>query len=112
MAALSSTLRGLEGGRIAFWCPGCNEAHVVRTGKDGWSFDGNVDAPTLSPSILVQGKRMPTDDEVRRILAGEQVEIDRLVCHSFVRAGRIQFLDDCTHALRGQTVPLPAFAGG
>lgn len=29
------------------------------------------------------------------------------VCHSFVRAGRIEFLGDCTHALAGQTVPLP-----
>lgn len=29
------------------------------------------------------------------------------VCHSFVRAGKIEFLGDCTHALKGQTVPLP-----
>lgn len=29
------------------------------------------------------------------------------VCHSFVRAGKIEFLGDCTHALAGQTVALP-----
>ncbi|MCZ4340562.1 hypothetical protein O4H52_03015 [Sphingomonadaceae bacterium G21617-S1] len=31
------------------------------------------------------------------------------VCHSFVRNGQIEFLSDCTHALAGQTVPLPPF---
>lgn len=31
------------------------------------------------------------------------------VCHSFIRDGQIQFLSDCTHALAGQTVPLPAW---
>ena len=29
------------------------------------------------------------------------------VCHSFVTDGRIRFLGDCTHALKGQTVPIP-----
>lgn len=29
------------------------------------------------------------------------------VCHSFVRNGVIEFLSDCTHALKGQHVPLP-----
>jgi hypothetical protein len=29
-------------------------------------------------------------------------------CHSWVRAGRIQFLKDSTHKLAGQTVPLEA----
>jgi hypothetical protein len=28
-------------------------------------------------------------------------------CHSFVRAGRIEFLNDSTHALAGKTVDLP-----
>jgi hypothetical protein len=29
------------------------------------------------------------------------------VCHSFVSEGVIQFLDDCTHSLVGQSVELP-----
>ena len=29
------------------------------------------------------------------------------VCHSFITDGRIQFLGDCTHELKGQTVELP-----
>jgi hypothetical protein len=31
------------------------------------------------------------------------------ICHSFVTDGRIQFLNDCTHSLAGQTVDLPDF---
>jgi hypothetical protein len=30
-----------------------------------------------------------------------------MVCHSFVRDGRIEFLSDSTHHLSGQTVELP-----
>jgi len=32
------------------------------------------------------------------------------VCYSFVTAGRIQFLSDCTHILAGKTVDLPDWA--
>jgi hypothetical protein len=59
-----------------------------------WAWDGNVDLPTISPSILVRANFAPED-------GGPSV------CHSFVRAGQIQFLNDCTHSLRGQTVLLP-----
>lgn len=29
------------------------------------------------------------------------------ICHSFVVDGQMQMLGDCTHALAGQTVPIP-----
>jgi hypothetical protein len=29
------------------------------------------------------------------------------ICHSFVTAGHIQFLSDCTHEMAGQTVEIP-----
>jgi hypothetical protein len=50
-----------------------------------------MEAPTFTPSILV---RYSWSDGPR-------------VCHSFVTGGRIQFLEDCTHHLAGQTVDLP-----
>lgn len=81
----------VKGDRVYIWCPGCHENHWVNTGPGGWTFDGNVERPTFSPSILVEWGNQPGD---RR-------------CHSFVRGGRIQFLNDCTHGLRGQTVDLP-----
>ena len=55
-------------------------------------FNGDVLAPTLSPSLLQS--RTEGEDHVP------------YVCHSFVVDGRIQFLGDCTHPLANQTVEL------
>ncbi|KFC62792.1 hypothetical protein FF80_03359 [Devosia sp. LC5] len=123
---LSPILRGFEAGRVAFWCPGCSEAHqiTVNDAVNGqgpkWSYNGNPDAPTFSPSVLVRGVRIDGgDEELDRILDTYKLPEDRermladkrinTVCHSFVNSGQIQFLGDCTHALAGQTVPLPPF---
>ena len=82
-----------EGNRVHFRCPGCNHAHgiVYGEGSNTWTWNGSLESPTFSPSVLVQG-----GNEYR--------------CHSFVTDGRIQFLDDCTHALKGQTVDLPEWS--
>lgn len=113
-------LRTLEGGRVAFMCPGCHELHqvtILEVGPRGhervgacWGFNGDYERPTFSPSVLVRGHAIETDDagrwtgEWKRDSAGNPVP---LVCHSFVRDGQIQFLGDCTHELVGQTVDLP-----
>lgn len=91
-----------EGGRFLFWCPGCDGAHQVRVGVGPgprWGFDGDYDRPTLTPSINVtyNGPDAGRDGA------------PPAVCHSFVHDGQIQFLNDCTHSLAGQTVPLKPF---
>lgn len=43
-------LRRVEGGYL-FYCPGCDDIHIV---GDGWQFNGNLESPTFSPSILVR----------------------------------------------------------
>jgi hypothetical protein len=83
-----------------FFCPGCQEEHAITIrpappDRPAWEFDGNLEAPTLNPSIL------------RTWRSGVPEEHPDRTCHSFVRAGKIEFLGDCTHALRGQTVELP-----
>lgn len=109
MAALSAKLRSVENGHIAFWCPGCDHAHVIAVeGPKAWQWDRNVDAPTFSPSILIRVEWSKTPLEPGDNPAEWQDE----VCHSFVRAGVIEFLGDCTHALRGQHVPLPDWPPG
>lgn len=84
-------VRTLEDGNVYFFCPGCGCAHAIDPRR--WTYDGNEAAPTIAPSILARWNE-PSGDKI---------------CHSFVRAGRIQFLGDCTHELAGQTVDLPEF---
>lgn len=105
MARLSPILRSVVSGdgarRLAFWCPGCDGCHVLRVLVEGgphpaWGFNENVNAPTFTPSILVTADFSKED-------GGPDI------CHSYVTDGRIHFLDDCTHALAGQTVNLPAW---
>ncbi len=102
MAAISKKLRSVQGGHLMFWCPGCDGAHMVRVEGDEpgrWGYSGNPDAPTFTPSVLVQYN-------------GRDAGVDgapAAVCHSFVTDGRIQFLVDSTHSLAGQTVELPDF---
>ncbi len=97
---------------ISFRCPGCIWAegdlmwHSIETEwmpegavrvpharQDRWEFNGDLERPTFSPSLLRNGG-------------------SRSTCHSFVRDGRIEFLGDCTHALAGKTVDLPELDEG
>jgi len=81
-------------GMMEFFCPGCGYYHSPTTKSKNlqgaqWTFNGNLEKPTFTPSILVS-----KDNPQYR-------------CHSFVTDGRIQFLDDCFHELKNKTVDLP-----
>jgi hypothetical protein len=103
---------GRHGTRLYMWCPGCDDLHAVEvSAPNRWTWDGNLESPTVSPSILVEdvqwkpeyGFHKPT----HHVAPGDPTR-----CHSFVKQGRWEFLDDCTHHLTGQTapmVPLPAW---
>jgi len=91
-----------------FHCPACGFCHGPRVeGPGAWGWNGSLESPTFTPSLLVRGTVPMTDDEINRIMAGEQIEPKPLVCHSFVTNGQIRFLADSTHALAGQTVDIP-----
>lgn len=96
---------GLISRSLLLWCPGCAAVEgltgthqvVVETGPahDGgpvWEWDGELERPTVNPSLLVTYGR------------GDQ---SPLVCHSLIVDGAWQYLGDCTHPMAGQTVPLP-----
>lgn len=84
---------GPRGGKLyVFYCPGCGYTHpfeVDAPNGAGWEWNGSMDRPTFTPSLLVAG----TIPEQR--------------CHSVVSDGRIHFLSDSHHALAGKTVALP-----
>lgn len=94
------------GTHVWIFCPGCKgyhslrirmpaqptqeETNDLRNNKHGmWSFNGDVEKPTFKPSLLVS----PQFQDAR--------------CHSFITDGKIQFLSDCYHDLKNQTVELP-----
>lgn len=98
--------QGYTAGGLAHWCPACESMHAFAI--DGynssgakWTWDGNVQAPTFNPSMNIRIGPMPTVP-VGRPDAGKI-----LVCHYFLRGGVIEYLADCSHAMKGTRVPLP-----
>lgn len=73
------------------------ESTAQRMSMAGWKFgfDGNMEKPTISPSVLSSYKNRESKDVT--------------VCHLFVKDGNIQFLSDCQHRLAGMTVPMEHF---
>lgn len=82
---------GNDGTRYAwFYCPGCFTPHMLRvSGQHGWTWNQSIEQPTFIPSI--------------KVTSGDP----KYCCHSMVTDGKIAYLDDCSHKLRGQTVELP-----
>ncbi|HUP80813.1 MAG TPA: DUF6527 family protein [Pirellula sp.] len=87
-------LRRIEipgGHRYVFWCPGCKGSHQYQVGPPpSWTFNGNFDSPTFTPSLLVRPVK--------------EAGIPR--CHLFVTDGKISYCTDCEHELAGQTVEM------
>lgn len=99
-----------DGERVIFRCPGCAENHQITLGT--WSWNGSLDAPTFTPSLLVRGNQWPREEypEYYKPQHEGVSPGDDTVCHSFVTDGRIQFLADSTHKLAGQTVEIPEWS--
>jgi len=72
----------LRNGVFTFFCPGCKCFHRVPL-KMGWTFNGNLESPTLTPSVY-----WPEH------------------CHLYIEKGKIKFLDDCKHQLKNKTVDM------
>jgi len=71
-------------------CPACGYGHFF---DNRWTFNGDMNRPTFTPSMLVNGdSRFVTPTTPR--------------CHSFVIDGVIKFLSDCSHSMAGQEAEL------
>lgn len=110
MAQIGSKMRrigpadGYMAGGLGHWCPACEEMHAFALdGKNSrgaqWRWDGNVEFPTFTPSMNIITN--PKNDK------DHQPHLPTDVCHYFLRGGIIEYLGDCTHAMKGQKVPLP-----
>ena len=106
MAQVSPQLRSVENGGHSHYCPGCREIHLI---PGTWTFNGNYNSPSFSPSVKISGvKRVIENGEW---VGGWQTDSNSnpipYVCHYFLHAGQLNYCADSTHALAGQTVPLP-----
>lgn len=85
----------------SFMCPACKDVHTlpVKRNTDGprWSFDGNAEAPTFTPSVRYS------------IHYGRGTSKPPYICHLWVRAGKLDYCSDSTHGLAGQLVDMPDF---
>lgn len=97
MKAMPASDNGVVRGHMIH-CPACKCGHLFNNaehptkGGASWTFNGNTEKPTFTPSMLITWENPWRGSKD--------------VCHSYVTDGKIQFLPDCTHALAGQTVDL------
>lgn len=82
-----------EATHLMFNLPGPIMTHILpvmiggtRQGTPNWTWNGNIDLPTLKPSIKsTNGKD---------------------ITHCWLNDGKVIFLEDCSHELKGQTLDL------
>ena len=94
-------------GELGFYCPGCDSIHFITDNltdieaiaNGPWTFNGDYENPTIRASVLTRGYRK------NPVTGLHDIEVNR--CHSFITDGKIEFLSDCMHELRGQTIELP-----
>lgn len=80
-----------QDGSIMFNCPGCGENHRIGIPNIGnWKWNGDINKPTITPSIHLR----------------DSTNNYKTICHLFVTDGKIQFLNDSSHSLVGQTVKM------
>lgn len=100
--------------QLTFKCPGCKDEHVVPGNR--WHITGtSAKDVTCEPSLLVtsghfcagQAEENGCWCSYNREHPTEVAPFTCYRCHSWIRGGHIEFLADCSHALAGQTVPVP-----
>ena len=100
MSAQGKFLRRAEGNVWIHRCPACGVNHSIPVGR-GWTFNGDLDRPTFSPSIRITSTRARNAQELVH-------PVSYTACHYLIAGGIIFF---CADSLRmaNQSVPLPDF---
>ena len=71
-----------------------------REGTGNWTWNGDTEKPTLRPSILTQGTVYNGGEPA------DKINWPAFRCHTWITDGTAQYLDDCSHELRGATIEL------
>lgn len=122
MGQVSAKLRSTTDG-FAWWCPACGEAHPLPY-KKGWTWNGDLTAPTFTPSFRHGPSIQAVHDDKGRWLglwlmrdkdgnvvrrAGREPGDTPIMwcCHYIVTGGRVAYCGDSTHAMAGKTIDMP-----
>lgn len=96
-----------EHGTYKFKCP-AGHWHYINTKVPNhknaqWSFNGNLDRPTFSPSVNER-----TGYFVDPNVKGDEdwLKENSYHCHFIITDGKIYFCEDCSHHLKGQTLEM------
>jgi phage terminase large subunit GpA-like protein len=81
-------MRQSASGRFFHWCPACEMAHALPA-DNGWTYNGNPDAPTFTPSFRQMRVRDGKD------------------CHYNITNGMIVWHNDSWHGRRGMQAMIP-----
>jgi hypothetical protein len=76
-------LKQLDDGKFTFFCPGCNDLHVL---DDEYTVSGPYERPSVKPAVYEWD--------------------DHIICHVSVHMGKLIYLPDTSHELSEQTVPM------
>lgn len=85
------------------WCPACDDAVRITS---GWEWNGSLDKPTFKPSIKTTGVQWPQGDTSYKSGHPGVAPGKPTVCHSFLTDGVWNFLADCTHSHKGESMPM------
>lgn len=77
---------------VACKCSHCLATKIANENGSKWAFNGDVNSPTFHPSLKVTVRPHT---------------LEKLICHSFIKNGKMEYLSDSTHDLAGHTVELP-----
>lgn len=84
-------------------CPVCKWHEFPKVGKSGasWSFNGNYEKPTFTPSM---------NEAVGPFPEGSQWAGQIRRCHFVLTDGKLNFCGDCSHELSGRQRDLESFS--
>jgi hypothetical protein len=90
-----------RGPNFLHWCQGCKCGHVYPTKRingPNWAFNGNVESPSFTPSMLIF---MPPRKRQDGSMTGQKT-----ICHYYLTDGKLAFCGDSPHEFSGKTVSL------
>ena len=82
-----------RGRSYGVYCPACKHAHIY---DSRWTFNGNFEKPTFTPSMVEWCSHPETKEDLSR-------------CHTFLTDGVWNFLSDCKHDMKDSKHPVVPF---